>query len=103
MKVTASEASIFVDADGSVVKCLVLSRQGDGCGGAGSIPVYSISYYVSTSFVYSSRAQWLSAWSCIERSAGSIPLHSICCYVSTSFDLFVGLELDLGLWLIFLY
>ena len=31
MKVTVPEASIFVDADSSVVKCLVLSRQGDGC------------------------------------------------------------------------
>ena len=31
MKVTVPEAIIFVDADGSVVKCLVLSRQGDGC------------------------------------------------------------------------
>ena len=32
MKVTVPEASIFfVDVDGSVVKCLVLSRQGDGC------------------------------------------------------------------------
>ncbi|KAK3747062.1 hypothetical protein RRG08_046449 [Elysia crispata] len=30
MKVTVPEASIFVDADSSVVKCLVLSRQGDG-------------------------------------------------------------------------
>ena len=37
------------------------------------------------------------------RGAGSIPVHSICCNVFTSFVLFVGLELDLGLWLIFLY
>ena len=31
LKVTVYEASIFVDADSTVVKCLVLSRQGDGC------------------------------------------------------------------------
>ena len=31
IKVTVAEASVFVDADSSVVKCLVLSRQGDGC------------------------------------------------------------------------
>ena len=37
------------------------------------------------------------------RGAGSIPVHSICCNVFTPFVLFVGLELDLGLWLIFLY
>ena len=30
MKVTVPEASIFVDADSSVVNFLVLSRQGDG-------------------------------------------------------------------------
>ena len=37
------------------------------------------------------------------RGAGSIPINSICCNVFTSFVLFVGLELDLGFWLIFLY
>ena len=37
------------------------------------------------------------------RGAGSIPVHSICSYVFTSLVLFVDLELDLGLWLIFLY
>ena len=31
MKVNVPESSIFVDADSSVVKCLVLSRQGDVC------------------------------------------------------------------------
>ena len=30
-KVTVSEASISVDVDGSLPKCLVLSWQGDGC------------------------------------------------------------------------
>ena len=70
MKVNVPEASIFVDADRSVVKCLVLSRQGDVCR--------------------------------IEAQV-QIPVHSICCNVFTFFALFVGLELDLGLWLIFLY
>ena len=37
------------------------------------------------------------------RGAGSIPVHSICYYAFTSFVFFVGLELDLGLWMIFLY
>ena len=70
MKVTVPEASNFVDADSSVVKCLVLSRQGDVCR--------------------------------IEAQV-QIPVHSICCNVFTTFVLFVGFELDLGLWLIFLY
>ena len=54
MKVFGPQASFFVDADSSVVKCLVLFRQGDGCrneDGAGSIPVHSICCNVFTSFV----------------------------------------------------
>ena len=31
MKVTVPEASFFVDVDSSVVKCVVLTRQGDVC------------------------------------------------------------------------
>ena len=53
MKVTVPEASIFVDADNSVVKCLVLSRQGDVCciEAQIQIPVHSICCNVFTSFV----------------------------------------------------
>ena len=53
MKVTVPEASIFVDADSSVVKCLVLTRQGDVCRieAQVQIPVHSICCNVFTSFV----------------------------------------------------
>ena len=53
MKVTVPEASNFVDADSSVVKCLVLSLQGDVCRieAQVEIPVHSICCNVFTTFV----------------------------------------------------
>ena len=56
MKVTVPEASIFVDADSSVVKCLVLSRQGDGY----RIEAQNRSLFIPTVVMFSRLSSYLS-------------------------------------------
>ena len=56
MKVTVPEASIFVDVNSSVDKCLVLSQQGDGC----RIEVQVRSLFILSFLMFSRLSSYLS-------------------------------------------